>query len=242
MTQPKNIVLFIDDDEGLQVVVGEYLSDSGYKVIGARSGEEARAAVEQNDKIDVVLLDLMLPDVEGFSLLPALTKTNAPIIILSGKSDTTEKIVGLEMGADDYMTKPFEMRELSARIKAVIRRSAKTDEVDGDAESAVPAQEILDFGRFYLDTTQYQVFDSKKKSLDFTTGEFKLLEALALSPNRVLTREHLFDITREGKFDIYDRAIDIQIARVRKKLAKANEDQSIIKTVRGVGYMLTPDS
>ncbi|MGM0422697.1 MAG: response regulator transcription factor, partial [Pseudomonadota bacterium] len=231
MAQQKNIILFIDDDEGLQVVVSEYLSDSGYKVIGATSGAEAKAAVEQNDKIDVVLLDLMLPDVEGFSLLPELTKTNAPIIILSGKSDTTEKIVGLEMGADDYMTKPFEMRELSARIKAVIRRSAKSDDAENIRESAAPAKEIIDFGRFYLDTTQYQVFDSQKKSLDFTTGEFKLLEALALSPNRVLTREHLFDITREGKFDVYDRAIDIQIARIRKKLAKANQDQSIIKTV-----------
>ena len=233
-------VLFIDDDESLQIVVTEYLEDAGYKVIGARSGAEAKAAVEKESHIEVILLDLMLPDVEGFTLLPQLSASNAPIIILSGKSDTTEKIVGLEMGADDYITKPFEMRELSARIKAVIRRSEKTE-----ASHAAPAPsakpDTIEFDNFYLDSTQYQVFDSKKHSLDFTAGEFKLLEALAQSPNRVLTREYLFDLTRDGKFDVYDRAIDIQVARIRKKLAPVSGDKDIIKTVRGVGYMLSPE-
>ena len=236
-------VLFIDDDDGLQIVVGDYLEDNGYKVIGAQSGEEAKAALKDHDDIDVILLDLGLPDVQGFTLLPELTMSRAPVIIVSGKTDTTEKIVGLEMGADDYMTKPFEMRELSARIKAVLRRSEKTESAPVATET--PKQDKttpVKFKEFYLDPTQYQVFDTKGQSLDFTTGEYNLLDALARSPNHVLTREHLFELTRDGKFDVYDRAIDIQVARIRKKLSDAVGDKEVIKTVRGVGYMLSTEN
>ncbi len=241
---PKNSkVLFIDDDDGLQIVVGDYLEDNGYEVIGAQSGEEAKAALEANDDIDVILLDLGLPDIQGFTLLPQITSANAPIIIVSGKTDTTEKIVGLEMGADDYMTKPFEMRELTARIKAVLRRSEKTESAPAPKETAKAEKSTpVNFDKFYLDPTQYQVFKTNGESLDFTTGEYNLLDALARSPNHVLTREHLFELTREGKFDVYDRAIDIQVARIRKKLSDAVGDAEVIKTVRGVGYMLSTEN
>lgn len=240
----KNKVLFIDDDDGLQIVVGDYLEDNGYDVIGAQSGEEAKKAVRENQDLDVILLDLTLPDTQGFALLPELTAVGAPIIIISGKTDTTEKIVGLEMGADDYITKPFEMRELYARIKAVVRRTEKPAEPAAPVEAAPakPEQKKITFKEFYMDPSQYQVFSANGESLDFTTGEYNLLEALAKSPNHVLTREYLFDLTRDGKFDVYDRAIDIQVARIRKKLTPAIGEKEVIKTVRGVGYMLSTEN
>jgi two-component system phosphate regulon response regulator OmpR len=184
---------------------------------------------------DVILLDLVLPDGEGINLIPQFrAKTKAPIVVVSGKSDTTEKIVCLEMGADDYITKPFQMRELSARIKAVVRRANDNFE----QREEIKADKIQFLG-WCLDRTQYQLFDEAGTSADLTTGEFKLLEALAMSANRALTREFLFDLTRAGEYDTYDRSIDIQIARLRKKL---KGDSEIIKTVRGVGYMFSAET
>lgn len=232
----KGTILSIDDDQNLQVVIGQYLEDDGYKVVTAPN---VKKALETADTIplDVILLDLVLPDGEGMSLIPQFqNKTKAAIIVVSGKSDTTEKIVCLEMGADDYMTKPFEMRELSARIKAVIRRmEAGNDDVPHT--SPAKTDKIKFGGGWCLDRAQYQLFNPDNVSADLTTGEFKLLEALILSANRALSREHLFELTREGEFDVYDRAIDIQIARLRKKLGDDPKSPSIIKTVRGIGYM-----
>lgn len=216
----KGIVLNIDDDADLQVVVGQYLEGDGYKVVPATS---SASALEQAALCapDVILLDLVLPDGEGLSLIPQIrAKSNAAIIVVSGKSETTEKIICLEMGADDYMTKPFEMRELSARIKAVLRRMVPANEARPDTTLSAKTDghaERLEFNNgWILDRSQYQLFDPAGTSADLTTGEFKLLEALMLAPHRALSREHLFDLTRDGRFDAYDRAIDIQIARIRK--------------------------
>lgn len=236
MASQKATVLSVDDDPNLQLVIKTYLEDDGYKVICAGSGAELDTMFSQN--FDVVLLDLVLPDSEGFSLIHKLrAHSHAPIIIVSGKSDTTEKIVGLEMGADDYLTKPFEMRELSARIKAVLRRVR---------EHSAPApantdEKKVSFGHWTMDRAQYQVFDTSGQSADLTTGEFQLLEALVMAAGRVLSREQLFDLTRGGHFDAYDRAIDIQIARVRKKIGDNAKDGQMVKTVRGIGYMFTGD-
>lgn len=236
---PKATVLSVDDDENLQLVVGQYLEDDGYKVLKALSGKDMRDKL-LSSAADVVLLDLVLPDAEGFSLIKIIREsTSVPIIIVSGKSDTTEKIVGLEMGADDYITKPFEMRELSARIKAVLRRSAQDPSNESAAQSGNNGPQKIYFEGWCLDRTQYQLFDEQKNSADLTTGEFKLLEALLLSPNRALTREFLFELTRDGNFDAFDRAIDIQIGRIRKKLRDNPQNPKFIKTVRGIGYMFT---
>ena len=236
----KATVLSVDDDENLQVVVGQYLESDGYTVVQVFSGKELQEKLKP-DCADVILLDLVLPDVEGFALISKIREhAKIPIIIVSGKSDTTEKIVGLEMGADDYITKPFEMRELSARIKAVLRRSAETqsNESSSGAQSSDQPDKVY-FQDWCLDRTQYQLFDKENNSADLTTGEFKLLEALVLSANRVLSREHLFEITRGGDFDAFDRAIDIQIGRIRKKLGDDSKSSTLIKTVRGVGYMFS---
>lgn len=231
----KGTVLSVDDDENLQTVIGHYLEDDGYKVVSAQDSSSAILKTESLS-FDVILLDLVLPDGEGINLIPRFrANSNAPIIVISGKSDTTEKVVCLEMGADDYMTKPFELRELSARIKAVLRRS---NENEPKLEKISGKPEKLRFLGWCLDRTQYQLFDAEQKSAGLTTGEFKLLEALLLAPNRVLSREHLFELTRSGSYDSYDRAIDIQIARLRRKL---KDDAGLIKTVRGVGYMFTGD-
>jgi two-component system OmpR family response regulator len=235
----KGTVLSIDDDKNLQDVISHYLESDGYTIVCANN---VKTALEKaaSASIDVILLDLVLPDGEGITLIPQLrTKNSAPIIVVSGKSDTTEKIICLEMGADDYMTKPFEMRELSARIKAVLRRSApQPTEQSQQGQKA----EKINFMGWCLDRTQYQLFDDKQNSAELTTGEFKLLEALVMSPNRALSREFLFELTRDGDYDSYDRAIDIQIARLRKKLKDYSRSPQIIKTVRGVGYMFCLDT
>ncbi len=237
----KGTVLAIDDDANLQLVVGSYLEEDGYKVLQAQDSKTALAQASESD-LDVILLDLVLPDIEGMHLIPQLQAvTSAGIIIVSGKNDTTEKIICLEMGADDYITKPFEMRELSARIKAIMRRS--TSNVANNEPDKSEGEKIIFNGIWRLDRGQFQLFNNvTNESADLTTGEFKLLEALLLSPNRALSREHLFDLTRDGEFDAYDRAIDIQIGRLRKKLSENdkgdnNDTDAIIKTVRGVGYM-----
>ena len=233
---PIATILTIDDDKNLQTVVGHYLEDDGYEVLPIFSGRELNEKIDTLS-FDVVLLDLVLPDTAGFSLITTIRNhSKAPIIIVSGKSDTTEKIVGLEMGADDYMTKPLEMRELSARIKAVLRRSKSSNEPVSNDQEKQAAPNIL-FNGWLLDRSRYQLFNPEKNSAELTTGEFKLLEALLNAPNRTLSRKRLFELTRDGHYDVYDRAIDIQIARIRKKLQDDSKSSELIKTVRGVGYM-----
>ena len=237
---PKPTVLSIDDDQNLQVVVTHYLETDGYDVIQAFSGADVEARLADST-FDIALLDLVLPDTQGISLIAKIkAKTKAPVIIISGKSDTTEKIIGLEMGADDYMTKPFELRELSARIRAVLRRGENDAPVPAAAgakeESGAGVQKLY-FSGWCLDRLQYQLFDSNGASAELTAGEFRLLEALVLSPQRVLTRDYLFELTREDEFEAFDRAIDIQIGRLRKKLQDDATKPLFIKTVRGVGYL-----
>jgi two-component system OmpR family response regulator len=234
-------ILSVDDDENLRTVLCQYLEMDGYKFIPAANGTELLEKIKSAHP-DVVLLDLGLPDTDGLSLIHIIrSQSKAGIIVVSGKNETTDRIVGLEMGADDYLTKPFEMRELSARIKAVLRRGVPTAE-ETTAEPGSKAAKVF-FDGWCLDRSQYQLFDlTTSKSAELTSGEFKLLEALVLAPNRVLSREHLFELTRSADYDIYDRAIDIQIARIRKKLNDNPRAGTLIKTVRGVGYMFTGET
>lgn len=232
----RETILSVDDDENLQVVVGHYLEDDGYTFIALHSVADVLEKAHSLS-FDLVLLDLKLPDGEGLSVLSMIrAKSQAPIIVVTGKDDTMEKVVCLEMGADDYITKPFEMRELSARIKAVLRRANDNPELlppsDKDETQSLPDR--IRFNGWVLDRLQYELFDPDGQSAELTTGEFQLLDAMVLSAKRVLSREKLFEITHKEKYDIYDRAIDIKVARLRKKL---KNDGDLIKTVRGVGYM-----
>lgn len=236
----KGLILSVDDDENLQMVIKHYLEDDGYQVMTVGSAQGALDKIE-TAMPDIILLDLGLPDGEGLSLIPPFrSRTGARVIVVSGKSDTMEKVVCLEMGADDYMTKPFEMRELSARIKAVLRR---IEPVNNNETGIGPKQlDKIEFGEGWtLTRTQYQLFTPDGVSAELTTGEFKLLEALVMAANRAVTRESLFDMTRTSDYDGFDRAIDIQVARLRKKLGDDTKSPKIIKTIRGVGYMFCAD-
>lgn len=233
---PKHKILVIDDDEALSFVVKTYLENDGYHVYPAHTGADA-LNIQNNERCDAILLDLGLPDTDGFSMIPRLKGiTQSPIIVVSGKEDTTDKVVGLELGADDYITKPFEMRELSARVKAALRRNPP-QAVNMPEKGETGPNEKIHFEDWILDRSQYQVFDLKGAAMDLTSGEFRLLEALVMAPNRVLSREQLFDLTREATFDGYDRAVDIQIGRIRKKFDDNPSNPRVIKTIRGIGYM-----
>ena len=246
-------ILSIDDDANLQIVIQSYLEDQGALVDTVQNGTELTGYLKEN-RPEAILLDLILPDTDGLSLIRVIRDyVAAPIIVLSGKNDTMEKIVCLEMGADDYMTKPFEMRELAARIRAVLRRGQDNSPAaaggEGEAPSAAasaraPDDEdgsVVSFGAWKLDSNQMQLYTQEGKSADLTTGEFKLLAALAAAPHKVLSRERLFELTRDSEFDSYDRAVDIQIGRLRKKLNDDPKNPAIIKTVRGAGYMFNAD-
>ena len=233
-------VLVIDDDVKIQNVVSHYLEDDGYMVTCAGSGQETMEAIGRSVP-DVILLDLGLPDIEGLALMGQIrAEIDVPIIVVSGKGDSTDKIIGLEMGADDYVTKPFHLRELSARIKTVLRRLNKdtgTNNVSGDKEEKTETAEIIEFEGWTMNTGRYEVVGTDSKPVDLTTGEFQLLHTLVKSANRVLSREQLFELTRNDDYDSFDRAVDIQIGRLRKKLDDDPKSPRLIKTVRGVGYM-----
>ncbi len=239
----KGSVLCIDDDENLQIILQDFLQAEGYDFVKASTAAEAMEKISSAAP-DAILLDLMLPDGEGTGLVARLKKqTDAAIIVVSGKNETTEKVVCLEIGADDYITKPFEIIELSARLKAVIRRGKESpDEEKVNGNFAPQENEIIRFGDgWQLDRAQFQLFDKNKNSADLTTGQFQLLEALVNSPNRALSRDYLFELTRGSELEAFDRAIDIQISRLRQKLNDNQKPPKLIKTVRGIGYMFCGD-
>ncbi len=239
LTSHKATVLTVDDDDDLQFVMRQYLEPQGYKLVSAQSGAEFMDKLDSACP-DIILLDLGLPDHDGLSLLSVIrSKSNSPVIVVSGRKETSDRIVGLEMGADDYLVKPFEMHELAARIKAVLRRCKEdVHKPVKEAEAALAAKpRNLSFNGWLLDRMQYQLFDEGGKTPGLTSGEFRLLEALLMAPNHVLSRENLFELTRSKRFDIYDRVIDTQIARIRKKIGDDPQNPTLIKTVRGVGYM-----
>ena len=234
-------ILAVDDDPEIRKVIKKYLEDDGYTVHVAASARESLDILKER-KIDLVLLDMVLPDGDGLSLMQQFrTHSAVPIIVVSGKSDATDRVVGLEMGADDYLVKPFHMRELSARIKSVLRRSEAPPSNENRKTAGEDGAEILSFNGWKMDCGKYEVFDDAGKPVTLTSGEFKLLHALVSSANRVLSRERLFELTRGIDYDSYDRAVDIQIGRLRKKLNDDPHTPALIKTIRGVGYVFVGD-
>ena len=239
----KTTVLVVESDAGLQTVLCRYLEQEGYQVLSALSGKEMVQKLESAIP-GIILLNLVLPDVDGFTLLTTIrSKGNAAIIAINGKDAFVDRIISLEMGADDCLTKPFELRELLARIKAVLRRTKQERIPSNDMATGMIAKaDRIYFNGWVLDRQKYQVFNRDDIAAELTSGEFKLLEAMLISPNRVLSRERLFELTRPGNFDAFDRAIDIQIGRIRKKINDNSRNPALIKTVRGVGYMFAGES
>ncbi len=228
-------ILVVDDQREICEMVEDYLSGEGYRVSTAHDGAEMRHALAQS-QVDLVILDLMLPGEDGLSLARSLREeSDVGIIILTGRGETVDRIIGLEMGADDYLPKPFHLRELLARVKSVLRRvSSRT------AERAPAPRSKARFAGWNLDLSSRELYSPTGKEVRLTTGEFDLLAAFVNNANQVLTRDQLLDLARNREAGPFDRTIDVQVGRLRRKLEDDPQRPSIIKTVRGSGYIFTP--
>ncbi len=232
----------VEDSQLVRDTVAENLVEEGYTVVGVGNAQDMRDKLVTL-KPDTILLDLILPDGDGLSLIRNIREhTDVPVIVISGKAEMVDKVVGLEMGADDYIGKPLQMKEVAARIKAQLRRyqSMKKDpnpETPGKPRRKSDARK-LKFNGWILDREQFQVFSEHGESASLTVKEFKLLETFILNANKVLSREQLLDMARAGDYNTTDRAIDVQILRIRKKLCDDTDNPEIIKAVRGAGYTM----
>jgi two-component system OmpR family response regulator len=233
-------VLIVDDDRAVRDMLVEYLTTHGYEVAQADGGAAMRAELERGVP-DVVLLDIGLPGEDGLSLARYLRERyDLGIIMVTGAGEVVDRIVGLEMGADDYVAKPFDPRELRARLKSVMRRVQTRT---APAASGVPAgapEARIPVGRRLLDLRSHQLFERDGTAVPLTTMEFELLKAFAEHPNQVLSRDRLLTLTRNREWEPFDRSIDIRIARLRRKIEDDPENPKVIRTMRGAGYMFVP--
>jgi two-component system response regulator CpxR len=224
-------VLLIDDDVELCSMLTEYLGKNGFRVKTAHRGDVGLRAAQQRPW-SLILLDVMLPGMDGFEVLKRIrAESSVNVVLLTARGEDVDRIVGLEIGADDYLPKPFNPRELLARMRAVLRRNAST-------QSAAPA--VLRVGDLELDTAARRVLKAEVK-VDLTDVEFSLLEALMQSPGKVVSREDLSQTVLGRQFDPFDRSLDMHVSRLRRKLSSAGADESIVKTIRGIGYQLVLD-
>lgn len=226
-------VLIVDDDSEIRRLLADFLTESGFRVTTAADGRRLRETISKS-KVDLIVLDLMLPGKNGLDLCRELrTTSTTPIIMLTAKGGETDRIVGLELGADDYLAKPFNPRELLARIKAVLRRSLGPSENSGEGRH-------LNFDGWTLDTLRRELHNPDGVLVDLSGGEYDLLLTFAEAPQRVLSRDHLLDLTRNRAPSGFDRTIDVQVSRLRRKLGSEEDGETLIKTVRGAGYLFVP--
>jgi two-component system OmpR family response regulator len=229
-------ILIVDDHREIRDLVSRALTKEGFRISVAADGRAMRKSLADG-RIDLILLDLMLPGEDGLALCRTLrAESNVPIIMLTAKGDEVDRVVGLEMGADDYLPKPFGSRELIARIKAVLRRSR---DKAAPADSADRPKRYR-FDRWGLDTGTRELLRDDDVTVPLSTGEFDLLIALVERPQRVLSRDQLLDLARGRSASALDRSIDTQVSRLRKKLELDPGDPKLIKTVWGGGYVFTP--
>jgi two-component system, OmpR family, response regulator len=229
-------VLIVEDDEGIRESTAEYLSSRGYEVRTAAEGAAMRAALAQ-EPADLVLLDVRLPGEDGLSLARHLREHHdVAIIMVTAADGVVDRVVGLEIGADDYIAKPFDLRELLARMKSVLRR---TQRVPSSAPATGPAR-TAKVGRCTLDLSAHRLIGDDGEEIPLTSMEFDLLRVFSEHPNQVLSRDQLLTLTRNREWEPFDRSIDIRIARLRRKIEPDPERPRIIKTVRGAGYCYVP--
>ncbi len=227
-------ILVVEDDRETRDLVARYLSGRGFRVSSAKNGPEMRQALETGN-FSLVLLDLMLPGEDGLSLCRRLRaeRSNIPIIMLTALGEEADRIVGLESGADDYLPKPFSPRELVARITAVLRRADSVVEPAGESRLA--------FAGFVLEPDRRRLLNAQGTEVELTAGEYDLLVTLARRPRRVLNRDQLLDLTKGREASPFDRSIDVQVSRLRRKLQAAADAPDIIKTVRFGGYIFAAE-
>jgi two-component system OmpR family response regulator len=230
--QSRSNILVVDDDVQILELVARFLRSSGFTVLTARDGLEMKAVLAESP-VDLIVLDLMLPGTNGLDLCRELRKTSTvPVVMLTAKGDDVDRITGLEVGADDYLAKPFNPRELLARVNAVLRRTAAS------SNHSVMRYRGFGFAGWKLDMLKRELTRSDGVVVDLSAGEFDLLVTFLEAPQRVLSREYLLDTARNRALEPFDRAIDVQVSRLRRKI---EDDGELIKTVRGAGYIFAPD-
>ena len=236
MNQGNTHILVVDDHSEIRDLLKRFLEQHGLRVSCARDGKEMKRLLEERE-FDLLVLDLMMPGEDGLTLCRELrVKSNLPIIMLTAMGEETDRIIGLEMGADDYLAKPFNPRELLARIKAVMRRTQADNQ---------PAAETLTrdlrFDRWLLDINRRELVDEDGVGLSLSTAEFDLLKVFLERPQRVLSRDQLLDLARGREAVAFDRAIDTLVSRLRRKLERDPKNPELIKTIWGGGYMFSAD-
>ncbi len=227
-------LLVVDDERSLREPLAEYLAREGFDVREAESAAAARTVLV-GFAPDLVLLDIMMPGEDGLSLCRHLVETrDVPVILVTAKGEATDRIIGLEIGADDYVTKPFEPRELVARIRSVLRRAART---------ALPVETdiVYHFEGWHLDPLKRKLVDPEGASVSISTAEFRLLRAFLDHPRQVLDRDRLLDMVQGREAQLFDRAVDNQVSRLRRKIEADSRDPQLIQTVRGGGYRFAAD-
>lgn len=229
-------LLLVDDERDIRDPLAQYLGRNGFRVSKAENAARARELLA-GYAIDLVLLDIMMPGEDGLALCGFIRATTTiPVILLTAKTEETDRIIGLEIGADDYVVKPFSPRELLARIKVILRRVGQ-----GPASVRAPDAESFAFGSWVLKTGERELVDRDGVATPLSTGEFNLLLAFVTHPKRVLTRDQLLDLTQGRELSAFERSIDNHISRLRRKIEEDPKDPALIKTVWGGGYTLAAD-
>jgi len=228
-------VLLVDDEPSLRQPLADYLARQGFVVRQAEDAAKARSALIEETP-DLVLLDIMMPGEDGLSLCRHLSEAkNIPVILLTARGEATDRIVGLEIGADDYVVKPFEPRELVARIRSVLRRSAKQPSTAPDEDA------LYEFEGWLLDPLKRRLTDPEGTVVPLSSAEFRLLVAFLTHPRQVLDRDRLLDMVQGREAHLFDRAVDNQVSRLRRKMEDDSRDPKLIQTVWGGGYRLAAD-
>ena len=239
MSDTEHIVI-VDDEADVRDTLGEYLGNQGFRVTALDSGVELRQLVEAEESFDLAILDIAMPGEDGLSLARFLRERfDVGIVMVTASGETVDRIIGLEMGADDYIPKPVDLRELLARVKAVLRRTR------GQGKGQAPEdgeRRVVAFGQCRLDLDAHKLYDEDSKEVALTAMEFDLLQAFAERPNRVLSRDQLLELAHNRGWEPFDRSIDIRIARIRRKVERDPGKPQVIKTVRGAGYIFSPGS
>lgn len=235
-------ILVVDDDPEIRDLIRDYLTEEGFRVSEAADGESMYRVLDR-ESVDLLVLDIRLPDSDGLTLASELHwRRPIGILILSSKDDLVDKVAGLEVGADDYITKPFHLRELLARVRSILRRRDLA--ARGGAEQEMPemrSRASVRFGDCVLDLDSRQLVRGTGEQVQLSNGEFELLSAFIENPRRVLSRDQLLDLARGRQAVMYDRSIDVQVGRLRRKLEANPHQPQIIKTVHGAGYMFSAE-
>ena len=240
MTQSQHIII-VDDEAPAREMVGEYLKMHGFTVTLCDGGKSLRGANESGVP-DLVVLDLNMPEEDGLSIIRDLkSRTNVPVIMLTATASPIDRVVGLELGADDYVAKPCELRELMARIRSVLRRSSPVKAAAPEAANAKAAtDQLVRFGTKWLDLEAQALRDDEGNEHPLTASEFGLLKVFAANPKRVLSRERLLELANARDAEAFDRAVDLRIMRIRRKIEIDPTKPAVIRTIRGGGYLFSP--